>query len=627
MNEKRTVLGYIQHPTSKNPEIAFPQVLIWICSDGEQKHDPFADFPEKGTIFLHASAASNVTLVSHSYGLFSCEYSPNQSAPWKVSKTLDTLRSVVSIDTPLENITSFYRSISNGNNHSFPQIILGTEDFYFLTQDNYIVGPFKEVSGEMKAQEPLSCLPADQITTLEIVSPDRLRFIDSSTFKGGAPVPASPVDAYKKLLKMVSKQHGLSWLTRNKTAELAESFALFAENADINWILDHATDVLKTIDSSIESEPLIVEQLLSHPDISKALFQKWKEIEKEITQPLELQVQEAQGRLDKLTSAGSDYEVHLGKLRREQLELDSLVSEKRASAHSAFEKELNRLAGTPETLAILSSVLGGKPNSVTSACDWEYRDITGASDSPGVAAIMSELSLLGIRTPSARRIAYISYAAIVCGQCVVIQSELGGIIAEAIHKGLGHLKYAGFSVPAGLLEPLSPPAYQDTPLAVIMEGANRSAFQLLLAPFNRSFSLSLLNLAPSEYHLILVLDPEISIDLAQRLPMGVTITNSHLKIGSSKRIERLPSIPKLESIGLLEKDELDELFPIDKFPQLENPTFELGARRFFQALRDLGLEDIEATKMLADNWLGQTASEEHTSKVDETAEDVPVEVK
>lgn len=624
MKEKRTILGYIKHPISGKPEIAFPEVRAWLKEIGNVVARPAAAaFPDSGTVFLHARAAFDSNPLPDHYGIFECQQSGRPgSAAWQVFRTDDSICQVFPMSSPLTRPLDLYAEVETGNFGRFANAFCGKGRFFLLARDGWLVGPYSMKNGRATAATERTRTWKDTTIDLLQAGESDFSFISERSLSAGITFPPTLQDAIKRILKLISKKGHCSFLSRQHITDLAQEMSNLSAENELAWFSDGMNELLPAFYRALQSGDELVHELLGNEMIGDLLDEKWRNAHLEKLEHQNAELKSAEEVLQKTKAAQALLVQFNVMLSQENKAIQDSIDEQKVAAKDALQAEIMRLSAEPAQIAVLASLLSRQPMAPplqTSGIS-PWTEIVAPPLSRAAASedsIVPRLLEAGLSVRCAHDVATIAVAAFIAGQSVSIKSPMAALFGEALLLGCGHAKFWACEVPAGLLEAIPCPIENiDGKLGLLFHGANRSDYNLVLAAFRLQLLKQCVGRTPPRIEAVLALDVTEALIVEQPIPIGPCVMPEFLYFAETPKQPMIKSTPTRSFVAIepVNQHEFDEMFPqsLDFF---QNSFLLFMARRYCAALKATGCEPRRVKELFLKYWLLPRASRAEIAEV------------
>jgi hypothetical protein len=628
MSEIRKVIGVFDSLVVKKDGIAFPQVRAWVRGVNDyEKHGLEELFPDRGTIFLHVTACGNKHPERNQVGLFDCiESPPGQTAKWKVDSTSRNLAKVIdcpSWDNKPDPLT-FWDWFGEYKDTT-PCNILLSQGIVYVRRGKHggLLGPFGITpEGKLVARDHTYLFEGIEAISVEINS-RRYGLIDTELLKKGKPIVVDPKEAIQRRLKLVNRNGGIDWLSRNKIQELSAALVNLTVTDGSEWVMENLPRALELLISSGSLDPKVAEAILQIKGVAEALEAVWKIKHADAVKRATEEVEGLKKTASEIRSTivGLNGEVirlqgNKTALEATLLQLTKAIEEAKVKAKQIFEVELKRLAASPESLALFaawsnsgnrSTETGSQPKIKIQRWDAERQKATNLFE-----AFTSNLKMAGLSPISATEVATVCGAALLAGQPVSFRSIFGELLADAVVSALGQPVTLWADLPAGLLDPVD----WDSLLAgdqkgspIILQSVNRSDIALVLGSKRLPLLRQALGYQKPDSFLFMTLDCGVSTQVQPDFYIGPVIDDRMLKFNTIKANSKVQAFNdyaiNLPEMTLISEDELKDILG-DEFVKL--PLFGVSAnriiyRRAISGLKILKQNDDEITRLVFKYWV------------------------
>jgi hypothetical protein len=628
MSEIRKVIGVFDNLVVKKDGIAFPQVRVWVRGVNDyETHRLEQLFPERGTIFLHVTACENKHPERNQVGLFHCiESLPGQSAKWQVDSTSRHLAKVIdcpSWDSKPDPLT--FWDWFGGYKDTTPCNILLSQGIAYVRRGKRggLVGPFG-ISPEGKLVVRDHTYLFEGIETFSVdISGRRYGLIDTELLKNGKPIVVDPKEAIQRRLKLVNRNGGIEWLSRNKIQELSAALANVTVADGSEWVMENLPRALELLISSGSLDPKVAEAVLQIKGVEEALEATWKikhaDAVKKATEEVEGLKKNAAGISNTIAGlSGEVVRLQANKIELESslLQLNKTIEEAKTGAKQVFDAELKRLAASPETLALFAawsnsgsktSENSSQPQVKIQRWDAERQKAPNLFD-----AFTNNLKMSGLSPVSATEVATVCGAALLAGQPVSFRSIFSDLLADAVVSALGQPMTLWADLPAGLLDPVD----WDSLLAddlkgspIILQAVNRSDISLVLGSKRITVLRQALGYQKPDGLLYMTLEPNKEMQVQPDFQLGPLIDDQMLKFNSVKAASNILAFSgyanNLAEVPLITEDEFIEVIG-DNFARL--PLFTTSAQRMVYRRAIAGLKlsknnSEEITRLFFKYWV------------------------
>jgi hypothetical protein len=627
MSEIRKVIGVFDNLVVKKNGIEFPSVRLWIRGANDyEKSGLIHSFPDSGTVFLHISACDNKHPEKSQVGLFNCVESPGQSAKWKVDSTSRHLARVIECpgwDSKPDPLT--FWGWLGGHKDTTPCNILLSQGIVYVRRGKHggLVGPFGIApDGKLVVRDHTYLFEGIEIFSVEI-STRRYGLIDTELLKNGRPIVVDPKEAIQRRLKLVNRNGGIDWLSRNKIQELSAALVNVAVTDGSEWVMENLPRALELLISSGSLDPKVAEAVLQIKGVAEALEAAWKikhaDTVKKVTEEVE-GLKKTAGEIRNTIAGlnGEDGRLQANKTAHEAtlLQLNKAIEEAKVRAKQVFDVELKRLAASPESVALFAAWsnsvnkatgTGSQPQIKIQRWDAERQKALNLFD-----AFTNNLKMAGLSPVSATEVATVCGAALLAGQPVSFRSIFSELLADAVVSALGQPMTLWADLPAGLLDPVD----WDSLLAgdqkgspIILQSVNRSDISLVLGSKRLPLLRQALGYQKPDSFLFMTLDSGVSTQVQPDFYIGPVIDDRMLKFNSIKANSKVQAFNdyaiNLPEMTLISDDDLKDLLG-NEFAKL--PLFGTSANRMIYRRAISGLKiskpnDDEITRLFFKYWV------------------------
>ena len=631
MNKTRKVIGVCDQLVSNKTGIAFPLVRVWLRGANDyETWDLEQLFPERGTVYLHASACENQHLQMHQIGLFNCVESPGQSAAWKVTSTSRHLAKVIDYPNWSENPDqlALWKWLNCFKDSEPCNILLSQGIVYVRRGKRELIGPFSaSLEGKLVSRE--QTLLFEGLETISIdVGAREYCLIDTELLPKGKPIVLDPTEAIHRRLKHVYKTSHLDWLSRSKTQELSAALAGAIVDDGSEWVMANLPHALEVVVSSGNLDEKIAEDILQLKTLENALEVAWKRKHVEAVKKSEQEITGLRTLADgikrtvkELTQENEKLEGEKGSLENILLELRRNIEAVKIESQQVFDAEMKKLAQSPATMALLGAWVSGskKPTDRGQPLIRIQYPSPAPLQVPDLrTALFNNLKACSLSPIIATELSMVCSAALAAGQPIALRSLFADLLAGAIASALGQPVTVWADVPAGLLDPvdwegLIPSDRMDNP--IILQNANRSDIPLVLGTFRSAILEQALGIRRLGCVILLTLEMNAEIQVASDYPLGPLIDERLLRFNPGKAVNGVCAFPdfamKLPEVSAVSADDFAEIGnTVVKLPLFAASAQESVFRRAYGALCSVCENQQQAARLFFKYWCLARCSQE-----------------
>lgn len=623
MSEKRTILAHINKSIAGKAEIAFPDVRAWIVEPGKVATGPFSEeFPESGTVYLHAYSANDTLPLPDHYGIFDCQPSERtDTKTWQVVATDETISQVLLVASALEKSLDFYAEVNAIKIGRLANTFCGRGHLYLLTQDGWIVGPYSWNEDVLTAASERTMRWCKDATELLYAGEGDLAFISARSLGTGIAFPPTLQDATRRILRLVAKNGRCGFLSRQHISDLAQEMTEAPIVDELSWFVGTMNELLPVLKDTLEASDVLCQELLGNPAIGDLLEARWRDAHSQKVGQEEEKLQATTDQLTQTTAQQKKLLETTKNLGRKSDELRVFIADQSEAAQSVFNAEIARLAADPSKIAILSALLtkqsSPEQQQPSVPALWAEMVVPNTNSTcPNGEVMIRSLIASGLSTRCAHEVATAALAAFLSGQVLSINSPLAGLLAEAILSGSGHSSYWACEVPAGLLEAIPSPSAASEKLGIVFHGANRSDYSLVIAGIRSTFLKQLVGAVTPSIDVVFTLDATETVVFEQPLPTGPCLTGDFLTFSEPQSDFSVRALPSCDSVVIpaIKPHELEEMFP-GTFPNIgvfKSSFLIVMARRYCAALKSAGCDSARIKEMFLKFWLLPRFTREET---------------
>ena len=553
MSEQRKVIVFFEHEFNEKG-LSFPLVCAWLRGKNDVVTDSLIKhYPDRGTIYVHASVCGGMEPQRHQIAAFECVTSERGTARWMARGVTKSLVSVIECpaDTHCSTQTSFWAWLAQLHMGAVSDLFPDGNGVYIL-RDKTLIGPFsRTANGGLSGSE---VLVHEDVAPFKLTIGGRTRvLVDTGWLGVGKTLVVDPRLAVSRQLKTFKGEPTLDWLSRNKIHDLGEVLAHSAPAPGCEWIREELRAVLGAISEGDGLGDVLAKAMLEVPAVKAQVHLAWEQANVELVERVRKEYESAESRLKELHVQVSGEEDKLQKLQTDQkaaclqvVKAQEQIKMAEAKAGSAFDDELKRLAQAPASLALLGAWAGfGGRQGTDSRIRIQRVDIDESVrrvDTCG-EAVAENLRRCGVAPKMLQELGWVIEAAVMSGQTLTMRSGFGNLLAEAIALSAGLSKTMWVDTPAGLLEPIDwvevmPSGSSEYTL--VLQSANRSDLGLVLGVKKEDALRRCLGLQPEKQLLVLLLEtrPGMTVEDCE-IPPGPIIEDRMLTLRSPEACEAM----------------------------------------------------------------------------------------